>query len=232
MLAPLTLIAFPHPCCMCAVSRTNGTLSSARCRSSLPAASTVTSRPSTAWWQVLRQRACVARCPAGKVGAVHLATACAHSDRGQHACACGRALAPSLSRALAPLQACQIPVGTLCPSVPELHHASHTVSCPVPRPAAAAAVPVPRHHHHLAAGITSGDAVMLELAAAEMAQAAALFVALEKEVEVLKAKGSESSLIQLKDNARWVFGREQGRRGWTREGRGERMWRSANAKGL
>lgn len=51
-------------------------------------------------------------------------------------------------------------------------------------------------------GITSGDAVMLELAAAEMAQAAALFVALEKEVEVLKAKGSESSVIQLKDNAR------------------------------
>jgi hypothetical protein len=43
---------------------------------------------------------------------------------------------------------------------------------------------------------------MLELAAAEMAQAAALFVALEKEVEVLKAKGSESSVIQLKDNAR------------------------------
>lgn len=47
---------------------------------------------------------------------------------------------------------------------------------------------------------------MLELAAAEMAQAAALFVALEKEVEVLKAKGSESSVIQLKDNARWVLG--------------------------
>lgn len=51
-------------------------------------------------------------------------------------------------------------------------------------------------------GITSGDAVMLELAAAEMAQAAALFVALEKEVEVLKVKGAESSVIQLKDNAR------------------------------
>jgi hypothetical protein len=56
----------------------------------------------------------------------------------------------------------------------------------------------------LYAGITSGDAVMLELAAAEMAQAAALFVALEKEVEVLKVKGAESSVIQLKDNARWV----------------------------
>lgn len=45
---------------------------------------------------------------------------------------------------------------------------------------------------------------MLELAAAEMAQAAALFVALEKEVEVLKAKGAESSVIQLKDTARYA----------------------------
>lgn len=57
------------------------------------------------------------------------------------------------------------------------------------------------------AGITSGDAVMLELAAAEMAQAAALFVALEKEVEVLKAKGAESSVIQLKDTARYTRAR-------------------------
>lgn len=52
------------------------------------------------------------------------------------------------------------------------------------------------------AGITSGDAVMLELAAAEMAQAAALFVALEKEVEVLKAKGAEAGVVALKDTAR------------------------------
>ncbi len=52
------------------------------------------------------------------------------------------------------------------------------------------------------AGITSGDAVMLELAAAEMAQAAALFVALEKEVEVLKVKGADAGVIALKDTAR------------------------------
>lgn len=63
----------------------------------------------------------------------------------------------------------------------------------------------PTSHVCRCAGITSGDAVMLELAAAEMAQSAALFVALEKEVEVLKAKGAESSVIQLKDNARWVW---------------------------
>lgn len=56
--------------------------------------------------------------------------------------------------------------------------------------------------HTHAAGITSGDAVMLELAAAEMAQAAALFVALEKEVEVLRVKGAEAGVIALKDTAR------------------------------
>jgi hypothetical protein len=45
---------------------------------------------------------------------------------------------------------------------------------------------------------------MLELAAAEMAQAAALFVAMEKEIEVLKAKGGDANVIALKDTARWV----------------------------
>lgn len=59
-------------------------------------------------------------------------------------------------------------------------------------------------HSHVptCTGITSGDAVMLELAAAEMAQAAALFVALEKEVEVLRVKGAEAGVIALKDTAR------------------------------
>jgi hypothetical protein len=46
---------------------------------------------------------------------------------------------------------------------------------------------------------------MLELAAAEMAQAAALFVAVEKEIEVLRAKGAEPNVIALKDTARWVL---------------------------
>jgi hypothetical protein len=67
------------------------------------------------------------------------------------------------------------------------------MSCLWPSSAAAAAA---------AAGITSGDAVMLELSAAEMAQAAALFVALEKEVEVLKVKGADANVIALKDTAR------------------------------
>ena len=60
----------------------------------------------------------------------------------------------------------------------------------------------PPVHVSMTAGITSGDAVMLELAAAEMAQAAALFVALEKEVEVLKVKGADAGVIALKDTAR------------------------------
>jgi hypothetical protein len=47
-----------------------------------------------------------------------------------------------------------------------------------------------------------GDAVALELAAAEMAQAAAEFVALEKEMEKLRLKGADSGIISLKDAAR------------------------------
>jgi hypothetical protein len=54
----------------------------------------------------------------------------------------------------------------------------------------------------LPAGITSGDAVMLELAAAEMAAAAALFVALEKEIDILRSKGGDVNTIALKDQAR------------------------------
>ncbi len=52
------------------------------------------------------------------------------------------------------------------------------------------------------AGLTTGDAVALELAAAEMAQAAAEFVALEKEMDVLRSKNADGSIIALKDNAR------------------------------
>lgn len=44
----------------------------------------------------------------------------------------------------------------------------------------------------------------LELAAAEMAQAAAVFVALEKEMDKLRAKGADGGVIALKDTARWV----------------------------
>ena len=43
---------------------------------------------------------------------------------------------------------------------------------------------------------------MLELSAAEMAQAAATFVALEKEIEALRLKGGEPNVIALKDQAR------------------------------
>lgn len=50
----------------------------------------------------------------------------------------------------------------------------------------------------------AGDAVALELAAAEMAQAAAVFVALEKEMDKLRAKGADGGVIALKDTARWV----------------------------
>lgn len=49
-----------------------------------------------------------------------------------------------------------------------------------------------------------GDAVALELAAAEMAQSAAEFVALEKEMDKLKAKGADSAIIALKDTARYA----------------------------
>jgi alpha-amylase len=52
------------------------------------------------------------------------------------------------------------------------------------------------------AGISKGDAIALELAAAEMAQAAAVFVALEKEMDKLKAKGADGSMLALKDTAR------------------------------
>lgn len=52
--------------------------------------------------------------------------------------------------------------------------------------------------------LCSGDAVALELAAAEMAQAAAMFVALEKEMDKLKAKGADGSVLALKDTARLV----------------------------
>jgi hypothetical protein len=48
----------------------------------------------------------------------------------------------------------------------------------------------------------AGDAVALELAAAEMAQAAAVFVALEKEMDKLRAKGADGGIIALKDTAR------------------------------
>jgi hypothetical protein len=43
---------------------------------------------------------------------------------------------------------------------------------------------------------------MLELAAAEMAAAAALFVALEKEIDILRSKGGDVNTIALKDQAR------------------------------
>jgi hypothetical protein len=47
--------------------------------------------------------------------------------------------------------------------------------------------------------------VALELAAAEMAQAAAVFVALEKEMDKLRAKGADGGIIALKDTARCVL---------------------------
>jgi hypothetical protein len=53
--------------------------------------------------------------------------------------------------------------------------------------------------------------VALELTAAEMAQAAAEFVALEKEMEGLKAKGADSGVIAQKEAARWVGGGGEGR---------------------
>lgn len=52
--------------------------------------------------------------------------------------------------------------------------------------------------------VSAGDAIALELAAAEMAQAAAVFVALEKEMDKLKAKGADGSVLALKDTARCV----------------------------
>lgn len=54
--------------------------------------------------------------------------------------------------------------------------------------------------------LLAGDAIALELAAAEMAQAAAVFVALEKEMDKLKAKGADGSVLALKDTARYVNG--------------------------
>ncbi|KAF8066365.1 AMY2 [Scenedesmus sp. PABB004] len=65
-----------------------------------------------------------------------------------------------------------------------------------------AAADVMRLKGEAPAGLTTGDAVALELAAAEMAQAAAEFVALEKEMDVLRAKGADGGLIALKDTAR------------------------------
>jgi hypothetical protein len=57
-------------------------------------------------------------------------------------------------------------------------------------------------HCCLCACPAAGDAVALELAAAEMAQAAAVFVALEKEMDKLRAKGADGGIIALKDTAR------------------------------
>jgi hypothetical protein len=58
-------------------------------------------------------------------------------------------------------------------------HKSHPTAPPTNSPPALSlpSPPPPKHDLPSPAGITSGDAVMLELAAAEMAQAAALFVA-------------------------------------------------------
>uniref|UniRef100_A0A383VU35 Alpha-amylase n=1 Tax=Tetradesmus obliquus TaxID=3088 RepID=A0A383VU35_TETOB len=65
-----------------------------------------------------------------------------------------------------------------------------------------AAADVMRLKGQVQPGLTTGDAVALELAAAEMAQAAAVFVALEKEMDKLRAKGADGGVIALKDTAR------------------------------
>jgi hypothetical protein len=54
----------------------------------------------------------------------------------------------------------------------------------------------------LAAKLSTADATNLELAAAEMASAAAQFVALEKEMEALQAKKADSGVISVKEAAR------------------------------
>lgn len=65
-----------------------------------------------------------------------------------------------------------------------------------------AAAEVQRLRGDGASTISGGDAVMLELAAAEMAAAAAELVAREKEMEVLRGQGVDSGVISLKDAAR------------------------------
>lgn len=134
---PLTPTS-PHPCCMCGVQDQWDTVK--RQVQELTASSQYSNQPAiygmVAGAEAARLRGEV---PGGEGGCCTWRPH-AHSNRRQHACACGRALALSLSHALAPLQACQIPGGMLCP-FPESHHASRTVSCPA-CPAASAAVPL------------------------------------------------------------------------------------------